>query len=228
MTAALGAMRIAAARDRVRARLVGLGAHRSRARGRRRRARHRAGGATRDQQEHAAARDHAEWGIPLVLDSAGKYAAGAGAGRRSDQGPALTDLAALSSPEAAHLADEGALLAVPVASTEQHGAHLPLSTDTDLAVALCARLAESRPGVVVAPPLAYGSSGEHEGFAGTIPSARRRPSWCSPSWAVRPRGPSRGAAGLHPRGQYRGGAAGRGTAARGVPRRLRLAAALAG
>ena len=93
---------------------------------------------------------------------------GAGAGRRSGQGPALTDLAALSSPEAARLADEGALLAVPVASTEQHGAHLPLSTDTDLAVALCARLAESRPGVVVAPPLAYGSSGEHEGFAGTI------------------------------------------------------------
>jgi creatinine amidohydrolase len=80
----------------------------------------------------------------------------------------LTDLAALTSPEAAHLADEGALLAVPVASTEQHGPHLPLSTDTDLAVALCARLAESRPGVVVAPPLAYGSSGEHEGFAGTI------------------------------------------------------------
>ena len=80
----------------------------------------------------------------------------------------MTDLSALSSPEAAHLAEAGALLAVPVASTEQHGPHLPLSTDTDLAVALCARLAESRPGVVVAPPLAYGSSGEHEGFAGTI------------------------------------------------------------
>ncbi len=80
----------------------------------------------------------------------------------------MTDLAALTSPEAAQLADEGALLAVPVASTEQHGPHLPLSTDTDLAVALCARLAEDRPGVVVAPPLAYGSSGEHEGFAGTI------------------------------------------------------------
>jgi mycofactocin precursor peptide peptidase len=80
----------------------------------------------------------------------------------------LTDLAALTSPEAAQLAQEGALLAVPVASTEQHGPHLPLSTDTDLAVALCARLAAARPGVVVAPPLAYGSSGEHEGFAGTI------------------------------------------------------------
>jgi mycofactocin precursor peptide peptidase len=84
------------------------------------------------------------------------------------KGRPVIDLAALTSPEAAHLAEDGALLAVPVASTEQHGPHLPLSTDTDLAVALCARLAESRPGVVVAPPVAYGSSGEHDGFAGTI------------------------------------------------------------
>jgi mycofactocin precursor peptide peptidase len=80
----------------------------------------------------------------------------------------VTDLAGLTSPEAARLAAGGALLAVPVGSTEQHGPHLPLSTDTDLAVALCARLAESRPDVVVAPPVAYGSSGEHEGFAGTL------------------------------------------------------------
>ena len=80
----------------------------------------------------------------------------------------MTDLAGLTSPEAAELAGGGALLAVPVASTEQHGPHLPLSTDSDLAVALCARLAASRPGVVVAPPVAFGASGEHEGFAGTL------------------------------------------------------------
>jgi creatinine amidohydrolase len=80
----------------------------------------------------------------------------------------VTDLARLTSPETAELAAGGALLAVPVASTEQHGPHLPLSTDTDLAVALCARLAAGRPGVVVAPPVAYGASGEHEGFAGTL------------------------------------------------------------
>jgi creatinine amidohydrolase len=80
----------------------------------------------------------------------------------------VTQLAGLTTGEAARLAADGALLAVPVASTEQHGPHLPLSTDTDLAVALCARLAESRSGVIVAPPVAYGSSGEHEGFAGTL------------------------------------------------------------
>lgn len=61
-----------------------------------------------------------------------------------------------------------ALLAVPVGATEQHGPHLPLSTDTDLAVALAHRLAASVDDVVVAPPVAYGASGEHAGFAGTL------------------------------------------------------------
>ena len=61
-----------------------------------------------------------------------------------------------------------ALLAVPLGSTEQHGPHLPLSTDTDIAVVLADRLAAARPQVIVAPALPYGSSGEHAGFAGTL------------------------------------------------------------
>ena len=60
------------------------------------------------------------------------------------------------------------MLAVPVGSTEQHGPHLPLSTDTDIAVALCGSLAAARADVLVAPALAYGSSGEHAGYAGTL------------------------------------------------------------
>lgn len=80
----------------------------------------------------------------------------------------MTDLAGLTWPEVSARATAGAFLAVPVASTEQHGPHLPLSTDTDLAVALCMRLAGSRAGVLVAPPVAYGSSGEHQAFAGTL------------------------------------------------------------
>jgi len=80
----------------------------------------------------------------------------------------VTELAGLTSPEVGELAAAGALLAVPVGATEQHGPHLPLCTDTDLAVALCARLAAARPGVLVAPPLAYGGSGEHEDFPGTL------------------------------------------------------------
>jgi mycofactocin system creatininase family protein len=64
--------------------------------------------------------------------------------------------------------DRGALLAIPLGATEQHGRHLPLSTDTDLAVELCRHLAAARDDVVVAPAVAYGSSGEHAGFAGTL------------------------------------------------------------
>jgi creatinine amidohydrolase len=80
----------------------------------------------------------------------------------------MTLLADLTWPEAARLAAEGALLAIPVGSTEQHGPHLPLSTDTDIAVALCQRLAEARADVLIAPAVAYGSSGEHQEFPGTL------------------------------------------------------------
>jgi creatinine amidohydrolase len=62
----------------------------------------------------------------------------------------------------------GAILAVPLGSTEQHGPHLPLSTDTDIATALCERLAAARDDVLVAPAVAYGSAGEHAGFPGTL------------------------------------------------------------
>jgi creatinine amidohydrolase len=72
----------------------------------------------------------------------------------------------LTWPEVAARGD--VLLAVPVGSTEQHGPHLPLSTDTDVAVALAGRLAGRRADVLVAPPVGYGSSGEHDGFAGTL------------------------------------------------------------
>lgn len=64
------------------------------------------------------------------------------------------------------------LVLVPVGSTEQHGPHLPLETDTLIARAVAAGLAERlggpAAGVWVAPPLAYGSSGEHQSFPGTI------------------------------------------------------------
>ncbi|MBF6074057.1 mycofactocin biosynthesis peptidyl-dipeptidase MftE [Nocardia beijingensis] len=77
----------------------------------------------------------------------------------------LTDL---TWPDAGARAAEGAILAVAVGATEQHGPHLPLSTDTDVAVALCARLAAARADVLVAPAIPYGASGEHAGFAGTL------------------------------------------------------------
>ncbi|MCW2757233.1 MAG: Creatinine amidohydrolase [Nocardioidaceae bacterium] len=59
------------------------------------------------------------------------------------------------------------LVLVPVGSVEQHGPHLPLDTDTVIAVAVAEGVAADRRGTVVAPPIAYGSSGEHQAFAGT-------------------------------------------------------------
>jgi len=59
-------------------------------------------------------------------------------------------------------------LVVPLGSTEQHGPHLPLATDTIVATALAERLAGARADVAVAPALPYGSSGEHAGFPGTL------------------------------------------------------------
>ena len=67
-----------------------------------------------------------------------------------------------------------ATVAVPVGAFEQHGPHLPLDTDTRIATAVAGAL----PDVVTAPPVAYGASGEHEAFAGTV-------SIGAGSWAAR-------------------------------------------
>lgn len=79
--------------------------------------------------------------------------------------PVVRQLATSTWPDA-----EGSdLVLVPVGSIEQHGPHLPLETDTLIAVAVAEALAESGPlaGAWVAPPLAYAASGEHQDFPGT-------------------------------------------------------------
>jgi mycofactocin precursor peptide peptidase len=60
------------------------------------------------------------------------------------------------------------VLVVPVGSLEQHGAHLPLDTDTRIAVAVAERACAGRDGVGLAPAIAIGASGEHADFPGTL------------------------------------------------------------
>jgi len=49
----------------------------------------------------------------------------------------------------------------------------PLDTDTRMAQSMADALAEARSDVTVAPPIAYGSSGEHAHFAGTLSMGTR-------------------------------------------------------
>jgi creatinine amidohydrolase len=65
-------------------------------------------------------------------------------------------------------------LVIPIGSTEQHGPHLPLDTDTRIAAAVARKVAERLAeadldsGWTIAPPIGYGASGEHESFPGTV------------------------------------------------------------
>ncbi|MCW2867376.1 MAG: creatininase [Marmoricola sp.] len=86
-----------------------------------------------------------------------------------------------------------ALVLVPLGSIEQHGPHLPLDTDTAIASAVAQRAADllDEQNIVVAPPISYGASGEHQSFAGTssigsevlqqviVELTRSMRTWCS-------------------------------------------------
>lgn len=86
-----------------------------------------------------------------------------GSGATRATGP---DLVAMTWPEAAAMPTS--VLLVPLGSTEQHGPHLPIGTDTIIAAAWTERVAERIAGAVVAPAIPVGSAGEHQAFPGTL------------------------------------------------------------
>ena len=52
---------------------------------------------------------------------------------------------------------------IPVGSLEQHGAHLPITTDSDIVTSIASRLAK-KCGFIVFPTISYGVSQEHDPF----------------------------------------------------------------
>ncbi|MGH3547292.1 MAG: creatininase family protein, partial [Pseudonocardiaceae bacterium] len=70
-------------------------------------------------------------------------------------------------------AQRGATVAMlPVGSFEQHGDHLPLTTDTIVACVIANRLATTYTALLL-PPVTISCSHEHEGFEGTVSLSSR-------------------------------------------------------
>jgi len=78
-------------------------------------------------------------------------------------------------PEVAGIADRRSddeapapIVLIPIGSTEQHGPHLPLATDTIIAEELAGRAVHHTDGLMIGPTISVGASGEHADFPGTL------------------------------------------------------------
>jgi creatinine amidohydrolase len=69
---------------------------------------------------------------------------------------------------------DGRVIIIPIGHTEQHGYHLPLSTDTDIIAAISRGVAAAAPEQALAlPAFPYGVSTHRRSFAGTLSAGGR-------------------------------------------------------
>ena len=76
-------------------------------------------------------------------------------------------LGEMTNPEVEAFVAEHETVIVPIGSTEQHGPHGPLSTDTIVPTEVARRVAP-KVGAAVAPSIGYGLSYPHAGFTGVV------------------------------------------------------------
>ena len=70
-------------------------------------------------------------------------------------------------PQAKAAIERGRPAVLPFGAHEQHGAHLPLSTDTLIAAALAARLAKAIDAILL-PAIPYGETWSTSRYPGTV------------------------------------------------------------
>lgn len=78
-----------------------------------------------------------------------------------------TDLSRSSWMDVARHIEAGTLAVLAIGACEQHGAHLPLTTDTDMAHGVAGRLADELNALLL-PPIAYGDAWTAQSYPGTI------------------------------------------------------------
>jgi len=84
----------------------------------------------------------------------------------------VMDASELYDPEFRELIKEkNPTIIIPVGSLEQHGAHLPITTDSDIVTEIASRLAK-KCGFIVFPTISYGVSEEHYPLFNTSVNSR--------------------------------------------------------
>ena len=77
-------------------------------------------------------------------------------------------LARLTWPQAERVLQSDPVVILPVGTAEQHGRHLPLGTDMLAPEAVCDRIAQRDPDVLILPGWSYGQCDSQTEFPGTI------------------------------------------------------------